>query len=360
MRGLFVTVNSGSGTQRNQATAGDTVYLTARVYNYSLTAMPAGTTVLVRFYRQAWDTSTNAAAADAVLISEYENPTAIPPFNSSVDPDDPNWQLVTTTFDTSDLADTYWVFWVVVWMEDADGNLIQEVPCHGLGETPGTLTSVGDVVLETSATTSACGSSVSYSNNVGFYNSVFYVQPSGTTPTGAAANGYRRLRSQPNQTTNAEFLVRASNGNPQLHERVVLTVELSGTTDTDDGTTLAFFDNGKLIDYETLPHIRVGDIYRTSIPYRPNAVGAHTIEVKARHLSAKALTTIVVPAGSTGIQCDDGCAIGSGQKHGSPFTMLLLPAVLFLVRRASDRLTRRWGMAARASRVPSVGRDPRV
>src|SRR3954469_11447185 len=35
MRGLFVTINGINGPQRAQATAGDTVFLQARVYNYS-------------------------------------------------------------------------------------------------------------------------------------------------------------------------------------------------------------------------------------------------------------------------------------------------------------------------------------
>jgi hypothetical protein len=346
MRGLFVTVNSGAGTQRDQATAGDTVYLTARVYNYSLTAMPAGTTVHVRFYRQAWDTTSNSAAADAVLISEYASSTAIPPFNSSSDPDDPNWQAVSTSFATDDLGDTYWVFWVVVWMEDTAGDLVQEVPCHGLGAVPGTLTGVGDVVLETSATDSACGSSTSYSNNVGFYNSVFYVEPSAST-AGAAAlrraanrpGGGRRAR----QAAHPHFTVHASNEHPAVHERVELTIELTGSEATDDGTTLAILDESRLVDYEVLPHIRDGATYRTSVAYRPSTAGEHRIEVRARHLTTAAQTTITVsgPPPTPGAADDDGCAITPPGPRRDGAAALLLGALLLILASAPPTNRRR-------------------
>ncbi len=57
MRGFFITNASdpGKGPQLTTAKAGDLLTLQARVYNYSLAAMPSDTRVHVRFYVQRWD-----------------------------------------------------------------------------------------------------------------------------------------------------------------------------------------------------------------------------------------------------------------------------------------------------------------
>jgi hypothetical protein len=83
------------------------------------------------------------------LINE-EKAAAIPPFNESSGPNaQPNWTLVSTTFDTSKFdsikeGGQYIVFWVVVWMQDANGNLVGELPGHGITGIPGTLASLAD------------------------------------------------------------------------------------------------------------------------------------------------------------------------------------------------------------------------
>jgi hypothetical protein len=67
------------------------------------------------------------------------------------------------------------VFWVVVWMQDANGNLVPEIEGHGLRSVPGTLTSLADVPVDMATDTQ--GNPASYSNNVGLYNSEFKVLP---------------------------------------------------------------------------------------------------------------------------------------------------------------------------------------
>ncbi len=59
MRGFFITP-LGSNETRYQATAGEKMKLTTRVYNYSLKDMPEGSKVHVRFYRQNYDEETMA------------------------------------------------------------------------------------------------------------------------------------------------------------------------------------------------------------------------------------------------------------------------------------------------------------
>src|SRR5690606_19439754 len=88
MRGLFVTVGGLAGPQRVQATEGDDLFLTARVYNYSLKDMAADSTIKVRFYRQEMN-GTNPTG-DSVLIDEVAV-APLPGFNSDSHPDTANW-----------------------------------------------------------------------------------------------------------------------------------------------------------------------------------------------------------------------------------------------------------------------------
>ncbi len=149
MRGFFISsaASPGQGPQLEQSKAGDVLTLQARVYNYSLyplSYMPAGSEVHVRFYFMPWNTLRNLPAepnGGSYLISEQTLPP-IPPFNESSGPNaQPNWTLVSTTFDTSKFQETkngnvHLVFWVVVWMQDGSGNLISEMPGHGLTAIP--------------------------------------------------------------------------------------------------------------------------------------------------------------------------------------------------------------------------------
>ena len=83
MKGLYITPASanGHGPQITQAPAGESLQLQARVYNYSLADMPAGTAVHVRFYGQQWD---NTALISRVGVRDpggHARP--IPGFNST-------------------------------------------------------------------------------------------------------------------------------------------------------------------------------------------------------------------------------------------------------------------------------------
>jgi hypothetical protein len=193
MRGFFISsaLSQGPSPQLEQAKAGDKLTLQARVYNYSLAAMPDGSKVHVRFYFMPWNVTTNTPAGDSVLINEEEaNP--IPPFNDTTIV--PNWIMVPTTFDTSQFDQTKHgnvslLFWVVVWMQTPgpDGNpvLVQEMPGHGLtangtlSTPPGTLTSLAQ----------AAALEDDYSNNVGIFEQIFYIASPFSAPPGPPQSG---------------------------------------------------------------------------------------------------------------------------------------------------------------------------
>jgi hypothetical protein len=177
MHGFFITPadNPGAGPQLQVATAGDQLDLAVRVYNYSLATMPDGSTVHVRFYAMPWDNNNDAPADDSILIGEtVADP--IPAFSDTAT--DLNWRLVhaPVPFDTTSYAGKFFVFWVVVWMEDSNGHLVTEIPGHGLTSIPSTLKKPSDVPLEM-ATAINGQSTVSYSNNVGLYHYAFPVLP---------------------------------------------------------------------------------------------------------------------------------------------------------------------------------------
>jgi hypothetical protein len=183
IRGFFITSadKPGAGPQLGFATAGDQLDLGVRVYNYSFAPMPEGTTVHVRFYAIAWDTATSTSVGDSLsagnsfLIGETVL-DPIPPFSDSSGAP-LNWVIAhaPTPFDTTPYKRKSLVFWVVVWMQDANGNLVKEIEGHGLKSVPGTLTSLADVPVDMATDTQ--DNPASYSNNAGLYHYEFKVLP---------------------------------------------------------------------------------------------------------------------------------------------------------------------------------------
>ena len=279
MRGLFVTVNSSNGPQRDQATAGDIVYLTARVYNYSLMDMPAGSKIKARFYRQKLDGT--IPQGDSVLIAETEI-APLPGFNSFSAPNTPNWTTTTTSFDTTGLGNSTHIFWVLVWAEDAGGNLIGEVPGHGLSAKPGTLNTIGDVPLEM---VSLDGQQRTFSNNVGYLHSRFYIAP-------ADAQGNRSA--DPVLTI---LNARVTPAETSPGERVIVSADILSEVAAADEVHVQFFPNAAAwqayqqdsslpaplaFDVEMLPHIDVGETDHLEIPYRTAVCGTQNILIVAR------------------------------------------------------------------------------
>lgn len=174
MRGFYVTpaATNDTSSQMSQLTEKETVHLNARVYNYSLANMPAGTEVRVRFYGQLWNTANNTPSGQSFLIEE-KTYSPIPGFGASPS-DEFNWIMAETQFDPSPHVNKDVVFWVLVWMEDAGGQKVAEMADHGLTGLPAALNSIQEVPIE------------NHSNNVGLYKHAFHVFP-GKMPASAPA-----------------------------------------------------------------------------------------------------------------------------------------------------------------------------
>ena len=286
MRGLLVTVGAQSGPQRARAKEGERVFLRARVYNLSLKNMDPGTRVHARFYRQEWNPD-NTPKGDSVLIIEEVISHPLPGFNA----DSNNWMEASTSFDTTGLGDTQWLFWVVVWSQDDDENLVAELPGHGLAtvrdkEDWKWITDVGleEVTFD--------GERTSFSNNVGILKRAFYIE--------ADANEANN--------NNGEVVVEAVNVTPMgfshntpVEFRVEAEVVSYGG-DAANGVTVEFYDGdpdaeGVLFDVENIAHLRQGEVNHVRIHYRPPNLGTQLIVVTARHGSevTRGETTFEVP-----------------------------------------------------------------
>ncbi len=289
MRGFFISTTtrdpntglcvsaSGQGPQLESAASGDCLYLQARVYNYSLKAMDPGTQVHVRFYFTPWDTTNDVPLGDSSLIQDVAAAQVIPPFddtdvNNVAAP--PNWILVPTIFDISQFDQTKngnvsIRFWAVVWMQDGNGNLVGEMPAHGLTGIPGTLTSFADAAkLEECQSDGSC-----YSNNVGFFNQTFYI--SGTT-LGAPAP-------LPNSSPSIDIgKLEVSAHQVTPRNSVVLSATLSASGGPASGVSVYFYDGdpdqgGRSFAVVRIPHIAEDSPYRVHALFQSNTCGVHQL-----------------------------------------------------------------------------------
>jgi hypothetical protein len=269
MRGFFISSakNPGQGPQLTTAQAGDQLYLQARVYNYSFKAMNPGTVVHTRFYLQRMNPNDNSPVGNSVLIGESTT-GSIPPFDDT--PNAPlNWVLTGVPFDTTSYAGQDVAFWVLVWMEDGRGHLLPELEGHGLTGIPGNLKSLADVPMET------------YSNNVGFYKSEFYIAP----PKSASQTVLS------SQSGSAELNVGKvqifPSGPIGIGDSVAVSAPLRAGSQDVLGTTVLFYEGdpktgGKVFDLERIAHVGVQDSQQALIRYQPETCGAHEVFVVIR------------------------------------------------------------------------------
>jgi hypothetical protein len=265
MRGFFVSnaLTPGKGPQLTTATAGDKLRLEARVYNYSFAAMPANSQVHVRFYTQRIDPNDqHRPVGDSVLVNEVKL-DPIPPFS---DEDDAplNWVLAKTDFDTTGYDSKYLIFWVVVWIEDSEGKLVPDIESHGLTSVPGTLKALADVRAEV------------FSNNVGFYNSAFYVFPAESVSQAAIRD------SAPATIHIAE--TRLSGKRVFRGQPVDVAAQLTAENNSASGVTALFYDGdphdgGVVFGLESVPYIVENGRYQVEAPYNAGACGKHELFV---------------------------------------------------------------------------------
>ena len=265
MRGFFISsaLNPGKGPQLTTAKAGDKLTLQARVYNYSRAAMSLGTEVHVRFYVQPVD-NFKSPLGDSRLINDRDVVlSTIPPFRSDAGaPVD--WVLAGTTFDTTPYGNQYLTFWVVVWLQSPGGQLVKEIAGHGLAQIPGTLNSIADVQTE------------DYSNNVGFYNSEFYVFPTNSV----------QAVSLPNKEPASIWMdsLQLSRRHTTLGQVVTVSTALTAEAANASGITAIFYDGdpqsgGEAFGLERAPYIPENGLYEVEAPYFANVCGKHEIFV---------------------------------------------------------------------------------
>lgn len=265
MKGFFISKQGDPTPAPNMpsATAGDQLNLTVRVYNYSLVATTAP--VQVRVYGQLY--SGTKLSGNAFEIGQTSIPE-IPGFKT--DPSGsgtylPNWTTATVPFDTTNYAGDSMVFWVVVWMQDAAGNLVAEMPDKGMTAIPGSgIANIWDVPFQ------------AHSNNVGLVGEhhQFYIAPPvapGATETqGTLESASVQISPQNslNQRTPVMISVKAAQGAPT------------------NGVNVAYYDGnplagGSLLNIQRITHIEPGATYAVHDQFRPTTCGVHTLYATA-------------------------------------------------------------------------------
>ena len=303
MKGLLITpagVN-GEGPQLTQAVSGAPLLLRTRVYNYSLANMPSASNVVVQFYGQPWDPSLLVPAGNAFLIDSVQLPP-LPGFNSaSSGGTTPNWTIASTEkLDTTSYGDQYLVFWVLVYMTDALG-LVPEMPGHGLTAIPPTLDSI----------TAATAYLEPYSNNIGFYRSLFYIAPQASA--GLANPAQVGLDMRP---------VDVSASRVFLGDKVIIS-GLVHSANAADGLSVLFrngtpTNKGNLFDVEPISHIRAGGAHLVKTVYRPSTCGTHVLSLQVMNAAAEGQATIEVTVDALRA-IDDLKALTSRLRHRDVF-----------------------------------------
>lgn len=300
MKGFFIGEASddpNNSPQLSQATSGDVLLLRARVYNFSPTDMPSGSSVHVRFYGQLYDSEKASLSGDAFLIGEdklaplsgFHSLTTLGNSGNAA-----NWKLASTKFNTTGYSGKFLVFWVVTWAEDGNGNLLAEQNGHGLTKNPRDLTfkQITDVPVE------------EYSNNVGMYDTYtpFYVAPdmneSVEDQSGNILRGKRRrtissmaggsgslVQGDARSLQSSDVLVEATPVESRT-ERSWVTVTVHNTTGGELRSVPVVFydgdpaDDGKAFDLQRIPYMAADDTYALRTFFHPQISGRHDIYVR--------------------------------------------------------------------------------
>ena len=271
LRGLFISSASapGQGPQLEQAAVGQKLSLQARVYNYSLASMSAGTQAMAAFYVAPWDADN--APGQAVLVGTPVKVPAIPPFDPTsgttlnwlltppvvFDPSDPKYQSVLAPSSSV-------MFYVVVWMQDSAGNLLTEMPAHGF---------TAHQVSATPSLSEWIANEEPYSNNVGlFYQEISVLQP----PAPGAL-----VRGRPPEAPLAIGKIDISANRANFGDSVLLTATLV-PSDATSGVTVNFYDgdpqkDGRMFREVRIPYMAANAPHRVRTTFRPRDCGTRQL-----------------------------------------------------------------------------------
>ncbi|MFH0342123.1 MAG: hypothetical protein ACHBNF_08335 [Chromatiales bacterium] len=300
MKGLFILPNGAvTGPQLTLVNEGDTIQLSARVYNYSRLDMAQATPpvahVKVQFYGQQWDTTTQQFVGDAFLINN--NTVSLDPIaGNNVNNTGLNAAIATTTFDTATCplpggcGGVSLKFWIVVWMEDASGNLVPEYQDHGLNTIPTVpFTSLGQVDVEP------------ISNNVGYYDQDVHICPQGsqcTVPPGGLSPEALAIE----EVTVSCGVHRRAVGRDRpvkcaklrRHQTAEVGVRLTSGPQPIGAVLVIFYDGdpangGEVFEVEHVPFIAANKTHLVKVRYQPRTPGTHDI-VAVVHAASGTLT----------------------------------------------------------------------
>jgi hypothetical protein len=186
--------------------------------------------------------------------------------------------------------DTFWRIWVVVWVEDSAGNLVQEMSGHGLSSTPGegAFQNPYQVPIEL------------YSNNLGIYNQTIAILPAASSITPAAvAPAVAGPRATAPVTKKLTLGTVATRGGAPILRGVPTAILAPHTASGDhiDSIFTEYFDGdpakgGALFDTQHLPHVVPGAQYLDTARFVPQTCGEHQIYVKAIPTDGSAMTAM--------------------------------------------------------------------
>ena len=223
------------------------------------------------------------------------------------------------------------VFWVVVWIQNADGTLGSELAEHGLATIP----AAGEDFL------AVANREQTYSNNLGFYNQVFHIFPQ--TPVRPAPTPLEgEIGTQILQVGAADRTLRRG-------QSTALAAKVhTGGRDVQGGLQVAFYDgdpilDGQLIGLQHLPHLNANSTYNYRVLFTPERCGSHTVYVVAgedtRHEHTAKLPQIDVVG--------QGCKSGRHAEGG--------------MSAAPERCAAGWDMPTqRAPQAPAPGEESRA
>jgi len=291
MKGLFVldsTANSVASVmadgpaspQLSEAVEGDIVILAAQIYNYSFVDMQDANVDMVKvqfYYQDINPTNHSLDSAGATLIDEAEI-DPIGPFcgaaSANCDPNTApaNFAYAATSFNTSGLADKSVVFWVVAWMADSSGMLVEEVPSHGLTAVPALPSTPVDITQ--------LGTEM-YSNNIGLFRYVFNIiaEPSDPCAQGAVPTFTELTLSPKHPLPGDKVRVSAKLISEDIdrHYVEVFFTDRRYSKHRHDYE----FSGEKVFDYELLSRVRVAEEAEALVAFRPTECGFHEILAQA-------------------------------------------------------------------------------
>jgi len=306
LRGFYIQSN-GEGPQRTEAKSGDNMQLSVRVYNHSFKDMQGSDKLKVRFYGQQWDQNSNqpVAGSQSFLIGQ-DTFQSLPGFASGTEP---NWRLAHTNFDTnscgqSSCAGKYFVFWTVVWAEDASKQIIMsELPGHGLNNKLSTVQLTQLLANDSPNMQQAFAVSeqglmervniqqeviTSFSNNLGYFHQVFFIHDIEVQNLNkkAAKSAQKSQSHSPSQGVVSIQQFSLQSNKISAGQELEITAMIQSKDASNSALQFMVYaidplSNKKvLLDHEIISHIKADGSFQIKLPIRPEGCGNKQIQVE--------------------------------------------------------------------------------